>query len=138
MAADISRPGTPDDEALQRELESLVAKPGDDPYELDWPDDAKELRAAERAAKAKAAAVKPVPRLFAATVISEVSGSGVESVSSVCAAAAPAANRAAPASRPRIEECIIDFLRLWVRQGRAGRLPRRNARSRYSCAAARR
>lgn len=69
MAADIPRPGTPDDEALQRELESLVAKPGDDPYELDWPDDAKELRAAERAAKAKAAAVKPVPRLFAATVI---------------------------------------------------------------------
>lgn len=71
MAAKKNSPrngGAADDE-LQRELESLVAKPGDDPYELEWPDDAKEQRAAERAAKAKREAIKPAPRLLAATVI---------------------------------------------------------------------
>ncbi len=55
-----------DDDALERELASLTARPGDDPYELDWPDDAKEARAAERAERARKAAIKPAPRLLAA------------------------------------------------------------------------
>lgn len=45
------------------------AKPGQDPYEIEWPDDAKEMRAAERAKAAERANVRPVPRYFAAVVI---------------------------------------------------------------------
>lgn len=54
------------DDALERELASLTARPGDDPYELEWPDDAKEARAAERAERARRAAIKPAPRWLAA------------------------------------------------------------------------
>ena len=54
------------DDALERERASLTARPGDDPYELDWPDDAKEARAAERAERARRAAIQPAPRLLAA------------------------------------------------------------------------
>lgn len=43
--------------------------PADDPYEFDWPDDAKEERAAQRATEAKRAAVKPAPLLLSAVVI---------------------------------------------------------------------
>jgi len=46
-----------------------LAKPGEDPYRIEWPDDAKELRAAERAKQAKRAAVRPAPRYLAALVL---------------------------------------------------------------------
>jgi len=40
--------------------------PADDPYEFEWPDDAKEERAAEREKATKQAAVKPAPLLLSA------------------------------------------------------------------------
>lgn len=40
------------------------AKPGEDPYEIEWPDDSAEQRAAERAQAARKAAIKPAPRLL--------------------------------------------------------------------------
>jgi len=43
--------------------------PSEDPYEFAWPDDAKEERAAERAAAAERAYVKPAPLLLSAIVI---------------------------------------------------------------------
>ena len=43
--------------------------PADDPYEFDWPDDAKEQRAAERAAAAERVYVKPAPLLLSAVTI---------------------------------------------------------------------
>src|SRR6187431_165198 len=43
--------------------------PADDPYEFEWPDDAKEERAAERAAETKKAEVNPAPRLLTALVL---------------------------------------------------------------------
>jgi len=43
--------------------------PADDPYEFDWPDDAKEERAAERAAASAKAAVPPAPLLLSAIVL---------------------------------------------------------------------
>ena len=43
--------------------------PSDDPYEFDWPDDAKEQRAAERAAEANRKHVKPAPLYLSAIVI---------------------------------------------------------------------
>jgi hypothetical protein len=43
--------------------------PADDPYEFDWPDDAKDARAAERAAAAAKVEVKPAPLLLTALVI---------------------------------------------------------------------
>ena len=43
--------------------------PADDPYEFDWPDDAKEARAAEREEAVQKAAVKPAPLLLTALVI---------------------------------------------------------------------
>jgi hypothetical protein len=43
--------------------------PSDDPYEFDWPDDAKELRAAEREAVRKRAAIRPAPRYLTAYLI---------------------------------------------------------------------
>lgn len=43
--------------------------PADDPYEFDWPDDAKAERAAERAAAAERAYVKPAPLLLSAITI---------------------------------------------------------------------
>jgi len=43
--------------------------PAEDPYEFDWPDDAKEERAAQRAAEAERAYVKPAPLLLSAIVI---------------------------------------------------------------------
>ena len=43
--------------------------PSDDPYEYDWPDDAKEARAAERAAAAVKDAVRPAPLYLSAIVI---------------------------------------------------------------------
>lgn len=59
--ADASRRG--------RNNDGPVAKPGIDPYEIEWPDDSKEQREAERAAAAKRAAVKPAPRALTALVI---------------------------------------------------------------------
>ena len=44
-------------------------KPGDDPLEFDWPDDAKELRAAEREAGRKRADIRPVPRFLTAYLV---------------------------------------------------------------------
>ena len=55
-----------DDEALDRELAELTAKPGDDPYELDWPDEEKDARAQARAEKAEQAERRKAPRLVAA------------------------------------------------------------------------
>jgi len=43
--------------------------PADDPYEFDWPDDAKDERAAERAAASAKAAVAPAPLLLSAIVL---------------------------------------------------------------------
>ncbi|MGC4174532.1 hypothetical protein [Demequina sp.] len=43
--------------------------PADDPYEFDWPDDAKEERAALREAEAKKTHVNPAPLLLSAAVI---------------------------------------------------------------------
>ena len=43
--------------------------PAEDPYEFDWPDDAKEARAAERAKAAATADVKPAPLILSALVI---------------------------------------------------------------------
>jgi len=43
--------------------------PADDPYEFDWPDDAKEARAAEREQAIHKAAVQPAPVLLTAIVI---------------------------------------------------------------------
>jgi hypothetical protein len=57
---------TPEDEALARELESLVAKPGDDPYELNWPDEEVDARTAARAEKARQREANKAPRLLAA------------------------------------------------------------------------
>lgn len=51
---------------------SSTPLPGDDgrdPYEIEWPDDAKDLRAAERAAQAKRALVRPAPLYLSAAVI---------------------------------------------------------------------
>ncbi len=44
-------------------------KPGEDPYKFDWPDDAKEMRAAERETARKRAEIHPAPRLLAAYLI---------------------------------------------------------------------
>lgn len=46
-----------------------LAKPGADPYEIEWPDDAKEIRAAEREQQAQRALVRPAPRYLTAIVI---------------------------------------------------------------------
>jgi hypothetical protein len=43
--------------------------PGEDAYSYDWPDDAKELRAAERAAARKRADVHPAPRYLTAYLV---------------------------------------------------------------------
>lgn len=43
--------------------------PSDDPYEFDWPDDAKEARAAERAEEAKRSEVRLAPLYLSAIVI---------------------------------------------------------------------
>ncbi len=43
--------------------------PADDPYEFEWPDDAAEQRAAERAKAAQKADVKPASLMLSATVI---------------------------------------------------------------------
>ncbi len=43
--------------------------PADDPYEFEWPDDAKEERAAERAKAAAKAAIRPAPLYLSAIVI---------------------------------------------------------------------
>jgi hypothetical protein len=43
--------------------------PADDPYDFEWPDDAKELRAAEREAARKRALIKPAPRFLTAYLI---------------------------------------------------------------------
>lgn len=60
------RPRTPEDEALQRELDELVAKPGDDPYELNWPDEEVDARTAERAERARLRDARRSPRWLAA------------------------------------------------------------------------
>lgn len=44
-------------------------RPGEDPTEFDWPDDAKELRQAEREADRKRAAVNPAPRVLVAYLL---------------------------------------------------------------------
>jgi hypothetical protein len=62
------RPRTPEDDALARELESLIAKPGDDPYELNWPDEEVDARAAARAEKARQREAHKAPRWLAAAV----------------------------------------------------------------------
>ncbi|WP_084105974.1 hypothetical protein [Demequina sp. NBRC 110056] len=54
---------------MAKDDDGLTARPGEDPYELEWPDDAKDQRAAEREAVAAAGAVKPVSRGLAALVI---------------------------------------------------------------------
>lgn len=43
--------------------------PADDPYEFDWPDDAKDARAAEREAESKTSDTKPAPILLTALVL---------------------------------------------------------------------
>lgn len=43
--------------------------PDDDPYEFEWPDDAKELRAAEREVARAKAEVRPAPRALTAYVL---------------------------------------------------------------------
>jgi len=43
--------------------------PGDDPYEFDWPDDAKEQRAEEREQENRRALVKPAPLYLSAITI---------------------------------------------------------------------
>lgn len=47
----------------------LLAHPGDDPYEIEWPDDTKELRDAELARKEALAAIVPAPRFLTAAVL---------------------------------------------------------------------
>jgi hypothetical protein len=49
--------------------DGLTARPGDDPYELEWPDDSKELRAAEREQAAQRALVRPAPVVLTQLVI---------------------------------------------------------------------
>lgn len=46
-----------------------LAKPGEDPYHIEWPDDSKEMRTAERERAAKAAAIIPAPRALTAATI---------------------------------------------------------------------
>lgn len=53
----------------ERNSHKPAVAPGVDPYEIEWPDDAKEMREAERAAAARRAAVKPAPRGLTALVI---------------------------------------------------------------------
>lgn len=60
------RPRTAEDDALAAELASLVAKPGDDPYELTWPDEEVDARAAAREAKAREREAHKAPRWLAA------------------------------------------------------------------------
>ena len=60
------RKKTPEEEALERELEGLVAKPGDDPYELDWPDEEADARAAARAERERQREANKTPRWLAA------------------------------------------------------------------------
>jgi hypothetical protein len=60
------RPRNSEDEALAAELDSLVAKPGDDPYELNWPDEEVDARAAARAEKARQREAHKAPRWLAA------------------------------------------------------------------------
>jgi hypothetical protein len=60
------RPRTAEDDALAAELESLVAKPGDDPYELNWPDEEVDARTAARAEKARQREAGKAPRWLAA------------------------------------------------------------------------
>jgi hypothetical protein len=43
--------------------------PAEDPYAFDWPDDAKEARAEQRAAEASRASVRPAPLLLSAITI---------------------------------------------------------------------
>lgn len=62
------RKKTPEEEALERELEGLVAKPGDDPYELKWPDEEVDARTAARAAAAAKRESKKTPRWLASAV----------------------------------------------------------------------
>jgi hypothetical protein len=45
------------------------ALPGEEPWEFDWPDDAKEVRQAERDAARKQAETKPAPRFFTAYLL---------------------------------------------------------------------
>jgi hypothetical protein len=47
----------------------LEPAPGEDPWEFEWPDDAKELRAAEREAARRAKDVRPAPRFFTAYIL---------------------------------------------------------------------
>lgn len=49
--------------------DDLTAKPGDDPYELDWPDEERDARAAAREQERLAGEVEPAPRPLAALVI---------------------------------------------------------------------
>lgn len=49
--------------------EDRALQPGDDPYEFDWPDDSKEMRAAERAKASARSVVTPAPRSLTAIVI---------------------------------------------------------------------
>jgi hypothetical protein len=46
-----------------------LAKPGEDPYHIEWPDDAKEMRAVEREKRAQRAMVRPAPRYLTAIVL---------------------------------------------------------------------
>ncbi|MBN2176371.1 MAG: hypothetical protein JW722_01780 [Demequinaceae bacterium] len=43
--------------------------PGEEPWEFEWPDDARELRAAEREAARKRAEVRPAPRFLTAYLV---------------------------------------------------------------------
>src|SRR5690606_31219641 len=46
-----------------------IAASGEDPYEINWPDDAKEMRAAERERAAQRASTRPAPRYLTAIVL---------------------------------------------------------------------
>lgn len=53
----------------RRPQEGKEPRTGDELYEFEWPDDAKEMRAAEREEQAKQALVRPAPRVLSALVL---------------------------------------------------------------------
>lgn len=54
---------------MAKDDDDLTARPGEDPYELDWPDDAKDERAAERERARLAGETEPVSRPLTALIV---------------------------------------------------------------------